>query len=174
MNLKQDSGRLLTDLVGPVAIVAHDAGAANHIAEWLGTKRREQYFGSVRGPAKAIFSERCSWLNNFEFEDFIPKCNILISGTGWASSFEHDARKLAKDVGCHCIAVIDHWTDYRKRFNSLWKFVDRFLRIGIGTALEVIALLLTLFAFHCFFASIFSIPAHCAPPNHWGSLTCRR
>jgi hypothetical protein len=40
----------------------------------------------------------------------------VITGTGWASSLEHDARKLARDQGIRSIAVIDHWTNYRERF----------------------------------------------------------
>jgi hypothetical protein len=40
----------------------------------------------------------------------------LISGTGWASNLEHDARKLAREMGIRSIAVIDHWAGYRERF----------------------------------------------------------
>jgi hypothetical protein len=50
------------------------------------------------------------------FSEFLQQCNTLISGTGWASTLEHDARKLAKQLGCHSIAVVDHWTNYRARF----------------------------------------------------------
>ena len=50
------------------------------------------------------------------FSEFLPHCGSLISGTGWASAFEHDARKLAKQLGRRSIAVIDHWTNYRARF----------------------------------------------------------
>ncbi len=116
MNVKQLTDDLPTGLAGPVAVVAHDAGAANHIAAWLGGNRRENYFGALDGPAKAIFAERCPWLENGRFEKLIPASRVLISGTGWASTLEHDARRLAKDAGCRSIAVIDHWTDYRERF----------------------------------------------------------
>ena len=71
----------------------------------------------LSGPAKPIFAERCPWLGNGDFKDLIPNCKALVSGTGWATSFEHDARQIAKDVCCRSIAVIDHWTDYRVRFN---------------------------------------------------------
>ena len=40
----------------------------------------------------------------------------LITGTGWASCLEHDARELARERGIRSIAVIDHWTNYADRF----------------------------------------------------------
>ena len=115
MNEARNPELILDNLVGPVAVVAHDAGAANHIAEWL-QKRRVNYFATAEGPAKAIFTDRCSWLGKSNLEKLIPNCKTLISGTGWASSLEHEARRLAKNIGCRCIAVVDHWTDYRERF----------------------------------------------------------
>jgi hypothetical protein len=97
--------------------VAHDAGSANHIAEWIGSISLDGFYADFNGPARAIFSEKCPWLKVKSFETFLPQCKTLISGTGWASSLEHEARRLAKMVGCHSIAVIDHWTDYRQRFS---------------------------------------------------------
>ena len=41
---------------------------------------------------------------------------MLLSGTGWASSFEHEARVLARAAGLRSIAVIDHWVNYAERF----------------------------------------------------------
>lgn len=107
---------MLAKLKAPITVVAHDAGAANHISAWLGTSIMSTVNGSFGGPAKDIFGRQCPWMSNAHFSELIPQCNTLISGTGWASTFEHDARKLAKQVGCHSIAVIDHWTNYRARF----------------------------------------------------------
>lgn len=109
----------LSNLSGPVSVVAHDAGAANHIAAWLQKTIRSNYIGSFEGPAKKIFSTQCSWLKNFNFRAAVLNSKTLLSGTGWASSYEHDARRLAKNMGFYSIAVIDHWTDYRERFIRL-------------------------------------------------------
>lgn len=109
--------KLLSDLSRPAAVVAHDAGSANHIAEWIGSIFLGGFYADFDGPARAIFAERCPWLAPKNFEAFLPQCKTLISGTGWASSLEHEARKFAKTVGCRSIAVIDHWTDYRQRFS---------------------------------------------------------
>lgn len=113
----QLSSKLLLDLAKPVAIVAHDAGAANHLAEWIGTIPLNGFSADFEGPARAIFAERCPWLKPEDSKIFLPQCQTLVSGTGWSSSLEHEARRIAKSVGCHCIAVIDHWTDYRQRFS---------------------------------------------------------
>jgi hypothetical protein len=107
---------MLTKFKPPIAIVAHDAGAANHIAAWFGKVMPTTVCGSFDGPAKHIFGRQCPWMASAHFSELVPHCKTLISGTGWASANEHDARKLAKEHGCHSIAVIDHWTNYRARF----------------------------------------------------------
>jgi hypothetical protein len=107
---------MLARFKAPVAIVAHDAGAANHIAAWLGTSIMSEVYGSFGGPAKDIFARQCPWVTDVHFSELLPLCNTLITGTSWPSSFEHDARKLAKQAGSYSISVIDHWTNYRARF----------------------------------------------------------
>lgn len=107
---------MLAKLKGPIAVVAHDAGAANHISAWFGAAKMSAVHGSFGGPAQDIFGRQCPWMTDGRFSDFLPQCNTLITGTGWASTLEHDARKLAKRAGCRTIAVIDHWTNYRARF----------------------------------------------------------
>lgn len=107
---------MLAKLKEPIAIVAHDAGAANHISAWFGPSMMNNVRGSFGGPAQGIFDRQCPWITAARFNELLPQCKTLISGTGWASTLEHDARKLAKQVGCRSIAVIDHWTNYRARF----------------------------------------------------------
>jgi hypothetical protein len=41
---------------------------------------------------------------------------VLLSGTGWASDLEHEARRMALTQSIPSIAVIDHWVNYRERF----------------------------------------------------------
>jgi hypothetical protein len=41
---------------------------------------------------------------------------VLISGTGWASDLEHRARRLARQRDIPSVAVLDHWLNYRERF----------------------------------------------------------
>ncbi|MEG4247519.1 hypothetical protein [Microcoleus sp. Pol10D4] len=111
---------MLEFLPSPLAVVMYDAGAANHITAWFRSlshqKRDLAIHACVTGPASSL------WLNAFphskirSLTDALLNCKILISGTGWQSNLEHDARKLARNLGIKSVAVIDHWTNYRDRF----------------------------------------------------------
>lgn len=100
----------------PIMIVAHDAGAANHIASWFGASIMRDVYVSFAGPAREIFERQCPWMPAVDYREVLPRCKTLISGTGWASTLEHEARRMAGQSGCRSIAVVDHWTNYRERF----------------------------------------------------------
>ena len=101
-----------------LGVVAHDAGAANHIIAWLKVCNHEEMHVCLEGPAALL------WEHSFPdgpppletLSEVISRSNVLLTGTGWASTLEHDARKSAKSAGLKSIAVIDHWTNYRERF----------------------------------------------------------
>jgi hypothetical protein len=110
---------MIESLEFPFAIAAHDAGAANHIIAWLKNlpnDQVDQIDACVAGPAFSL------WLKAFPdskistISDSLSDAKLLISGTGWQSSLEHEARKLARNLGIKSVAVIDHWTNYRDRF----------------------------------------------------------
>ena len=109
---------MIVNLPRPIAVVCHDAGSANHIVAWLRTDGIE---GSVRafmtGPAEAI------WENNFpgvmqasSLLEAISGSASLLSGTGWSSAIEHEARVLARKNGLNIAAMVDHWVNYEIRF----------------------------------------------------------
>ena len=108
---------MLDVLARPLAVVAHDAGAANHIAAWLSERPLTDVHGVFAGPAAAIMADRCAWLDNRPLDSALAGAAALLSGTGWASTLEYDARVLARARGCRSVAVLDHWTDYRERFS---------------------------------------------------------
>ncbi len=100
-----------------IAVVCHDAGAANILITGLLKTGRADWQAYMRGPAaklwNAVFSDVplcCSLISAMEGVD------LLVSGTGWASDIEHEARKLARDSGVRSIAIIDHWVNYEERF----------------------------------------------------------
>lgn len=106
-------------LAFPVAIVCHDAGAANHVIAWM---KNGLLSGDCRvvmeGPARGL------WVANgmdesilySSFADVLSDVACLVSGTGWGSNLEHDARVLARKRSLPSIAVIDHWVNYAARF----------------------------------------------------------
>lgn len=110
---------LFSNVDESLCIVAHDAGSANHIIAWfkhLTNQQTNLIRVCVNGPALSL------WLSAFtdskisNLSDSLSNAKLLISGTGWQSNLEHDARKLARCLDIKSVAVIDHWTNYRDRF----------------------------------------------------------
>lgn len=116
------------DLPTPLAVVCHDAGAANLIIAWL-TDYAGQPRACMEGPARILWENAFPETRNLPLEEALNNAASLLSGTGWASDLEHEARRLARTMGIRNIAVLDHWTNYRERFvrdgelilpNELW------------------------------------------------------
>jgi hypothetical protein len=106
-----------------ICMVAHDAGAANHIIAWFKHLANQQTNPINRSVTVCLADPALSlWLRTFpdskigNLLDTLSNSKLLISGTGWQSNLEHDARKLARFLGIKSVAVIDHWTNYRDRF----------------------------------------------------------
>lgn len=99
----------------PLAVVCHDAGAANIIIEWLKT-----YKGDVRicmmGPSKSIFQNYFPDYELYSLINVLDGVEILLSGTGWGET-EKIIRSEASKQSIKNIAVIDHWTNYKERFS---------------------------------------------------------
>lgn len=101
-----------------IAIVANDAGAAAHIFAWLdsGLLNIEECKFCLDGPASRLFKTQKNIVESLPLKDILVGAKTLITGTGWSSSLEHDARIQAKKNGIRSIAVIDHWFNYKERF----------------------------------------------------------
>ncbi|TRW97076.1 hypothetical protein [Candidatus Methylobacter oryzae] len=107
---------MFSDLEAPIAVVAYDAGAANHIFAWLQANRHPDIVPCLAGPALALWRQQFDGRPQLELNEALAGVKTLLSGSGWASSIEHEARRLARQLGIKSIAVIDHWTNYRERF----------------------------------------------------------
>jgi len=96
--------------------VAHDAGAARLLFSWLKPLHKQLRF-YVAGPAREILEqERPHSANETSLEACLNNCRLLLSGTGWTSDLEHRARSIAAEYNMNSIAVLDHWVNYRERF----------------------------------------------------------
>jgi len=107
-------------------VVCHDAGASNLIFAWLrhwceaGLLDQHVFNLMLQGPAEK------AWLNlpiplpqvqifkSLEFA--LEGSQTVLTGTGWSSSLEHQARQLAIQMSFPSIAVLDHWVNYAQRF----------------------------------------------------------
>jgi hypothetical protein len=130
IELKSD---LPLNLHSPVAVVCHDAGAANLIFAWLrqwvhlGVLGQHEFRLILQGPALAVGRAQASTLPHMqlhtELNSALAGANCVLTGTGWASDLEHQARKLANLQKIPCVAVIDHWVNYKQRFERAGEVV---------------------------------------------------
>lgn len=109
---------MLSGLEVPIVAVAHDAGAANIILAWMQAEKDCEWRAVMRGPAAKLWSGLdIPVVKNYDLiEQALEDASVLLSGTGWASDLEHEARRQAKARGIKTIAVIDHWVNYKERF----------------------------------------------------------
>ena len=116
---------LPTTLQSPVAVVCHDAGAAHLVFSWLrhwckaGLLDRHHFKMVLQGPAEKAWHHHPVPLPHVVLHnslDAIEGCHGVLTGTGWASNLEHQARQTAQALGMPSIAVIDHWVNYAMRF----------------------------------------------------------
>lgn len=112
----------MLDLPEPIAVVCHDAGSANIIiatmrADLGGSAAAGCYLPVMHGPANNIWkSSSIVPATLFTLTEALSGARSLISGTGWASSLEHDARQLARTLQIPSVALVDHWVNYAARF----------------------------------------------------------
>lgn len=103
-------------LKSPLALVCHDAGAANLIVSWM-----KNWQGVVipfmQGPAKKIWDEHFPQIKNAsDLATAITFASVVVTGTSWASDLEHIARIEASRQKKQNVAVLDHWVNYSSRF----------------------------------------------------------
>ncbi len=108
---------LAIDCDSSIAIVAHDAGAANLILGWICERQHENLRLCVSGPAADIFQRWRPQICITDIESALRDARLLISGTSASSiDLEHQARLSAKQIGVRSVGVIDHWVNYKQRF----------------------------------------------------------
>ena len=104
------------ELASPLAVVAHDAGAANLIIGWLRGRRDLEIRTCLAGPAAKLWATTFTKPQIVSPAEALHGAAVLLSGTSYASDLEHQARALAQERSIHCIGVIDHWVNYPDRF----------------------------------------------------------
>ena len=101
---------------GKVAIVSHDAGGAEILSSFV-KRYQVPYEASLKGPANEIFQRKIGPLKEISEYQAINNCDWVLTGTGWSTSFEYDAIKIAKEKDKYVVSFIDHWVNFRERFN---------------------------------------------------------
>lgn len=106
----------MLELPSPLAVACHDAGGANIVFSWLAATAVD-FRAVVKGPAARLWAERFPGAPTVaSVGKAVEGAAALLSGTGWASDLEHEARRVARARGIWSVAVLDHWVNYRERF----------------------------------------------------------
>lgn len=99
-----------------LAVVAHDAGAAQLILPWLEPATRDVR-ACLQGPARALWLQRFGTIGLVDDPGrAMHGAALLLSGTSLVADLEHQARLRAATHGLRSAAVVDHWTHYAARF----------------------------------------------------------
>lgn len=107
----------LHSLPQPVAVVCHDAGAANVILAEIQACPEIQCLPVMEGPSINLWQAAGKDTSDLvSLEDALSIAASLLTGTSWASDLEHEARQRARQLGLRSAAVIDHWVNYASRF----------------------------------------------------------
>lgn len=103
-------------LTSPLAVVAHDAGAAELMLPWI-DPAQHAVRALLEGPALALWRQRFGSHGLVgSMAEVLHGAQLLLSGTSLGADLEHRARLVAQARGVPSVAVIDHWTHYAARF----------------------------------------------------------
>jgi hypothetical protein len=102
---------------GRIAVACHNAGATEIVLAWLDDDLLGAVAPVLAGPARAIWERRFPHAPvAANLHSALETCGAVVTGSGWASSLEHQARREALALGRPVVAVVDHWVNYRERF----------------------------------------------------------
>jgi len=106
------------DLPRPWAVVCHDAGGSNALLALLAAAGAPAGIRAfMAGPALSTWRQRFGTAPlAASLDEALDGAGSVLTGTGWATSLEHDARALARRRGLPCAALLDHWANYAQRF----------------------------------------------------------
>lgn len=98
-----------------LAVVSHDAGGAEVVSSYLRQHPQEARF-VLEGPAVHIFERKLGPLARHTLDEALHGADELLCGTSWQSPLEFDAIARARRAGVRSVAFLDHWQNYRDRF----------------------------------------------------------
>ena len=114
-----------------IGVVCNDAGASEIISEIAIILQSDfKILYHLSGPAEDIFHRKGMFEKSIPLDDLILMADTIVTGTGWQTSLERDARETAKRMSKKSFAVLDHWQEYRNRFrdpNGEFTFPDEIL-----------------------------------------------
>jgi len=100
-----------------IAIVSHDAGGAEILSSYVLRYKLECKF-VLAGPAIVIFRSKIETIETIELSEALNECDVFLCGSSWQSDLEWQAIKQAKAINKSTYCFLDHWCNYKERFNK--------------------------------------------------------
>ncbi len=96
-------------------VVCHDAGGAELVSSYV-SRHRLTVKAVLSGPAEDIFKRKLPDVKRVSLNEGILGVALLICGTSWPTMLECEAIDKARQMGIPSVAILDHWINYRRRF----------------------------------------------------------
>lgn len=106
-----------------IQVCSYDAGGGNVLANLVDGLGLDTSF-IVAGPSVEIYAGLFHQFSVQNKKTLDLTTDLLISSTGWQSSFEFEKIGEAVSRGIPVVAVLDHWTNYIERFERLGKKIS--------------------------------------------------
>lgn len=102
-----------------ILLTAHDAGGAEILSAWALRNSPERIDFCLAGPALKVFARNHPDHKPLDVDAAAAKVaeySLVLTGSGWASTFEKEWIVKARAAGVRCATFLDHWTNYARRF----------------------------------------------------------
>ncbi len=102
-----------------IGLFSNDAGGAEILSSWA-IKENSEFLIKVHGPAKDIFKRKfeSNLFTNKSVKETVSECDSIICSTSWDSDLEKNAMKEAIKSNKKSVAILDHWVNYKERFED--------------------------------------------------------
>ena len=101
------------------AIVAHDAGGAELLANFIKRSQLKCASFAIEGPAVSIFCRVLGEVQIEPLESTLDRAGWILTGSSWQSDLEWRALRFARAHGKRSVTFLDHWLNYRDRFSRM-------------------------------------------------------
>lgn len=98
-----------------ILVACHDAGGAELVSSFI-SRTGVLARAVLSGPAERIFARKLPNITRISLAEGLTCASRLICGTSWPATLECEAILAAREAGVPSVAVLDHWINYRRRF----------------------------------------------------------
>lgn len=119
-----------------ICLVANDAGGAEQL-KWLLASIHPHPATFLQGPAVNIFEKSSLDYQKLETKEQLSSFDLVLAGSGWMSNFENSIIDFCAQKKIPCIVLLDHWVNYKVRFQTLAISTLRLLAVTNSMALSL-------------------------------------